>query len=245
MPQDSEAMARLRSCTQQLAQAVADTEFWHQRWSAEVEQDQQSNWHEIQERLRKNRIAAQSTYETKLAKLRDESAAITQTAGIGNAAWDDPLWDTWVPVEGICTTRFVRIGQLTETGIWDRLSLSTLLPLLDGHNLIIKASGEAKAIAINAIQAVALRLLALLPAGKVRLVCIDSSGRSQSAVSSPFPGNLGNVRILVDSQEITRYLVEHCEYILDLVQKDLRNEFGALGECVASPPVKTYPIAFW
>lgn len=187
MPSERDLMSHLQSEVARLVQAVSDAEFWHNRWleqaeqthgrrAADVETQHQRRTADIEAQYQQLINDARAAYDAKWCKIVEETTAISQSAGLLAADWDDPLWSSWVPPKGRSIPPVTRLGRLVEPGRWHRLTLPALLPLIGSHNLLIKASGAGKDIARAAMQSITLRLLAALPPGKLRLVCIDPVG---------------------------------------------------------------------
>ena len=59
--------------------------------------------------------------------------------------------------------------------------MSAVLPFTEGKNVIIRSAGAAKDDVISGIQSIVLRLLALTPPAKLRLLFIDPVGMGQNA----------------------------------------------------------------
>ncbi|MBC7264338.1 MAG: hypothetical protein H5T64_08250 [Chloroflexi bacterium] len=175
MPSERDLIQQVQSHVRRLVQALADAQYWHDRWLGQAEQEHERRIAEIDSHHEKAMVEARSVYEATLRRVNEENSAIISTAGLWAAPWDDSLWASWSPVaEGI--PRLTRIGELVEAGRRDRLAFPALLPIVGGRNVLIKASGAGKEIARAAIQSVLLRLLVTLPPGKLRLVAVDPVG---------------------------------------------------------------------
>jgi hypothetical protein len=99
------------------------------------------------------------------------------------ASWNDKLWKSWAPVKEEPISRskiapFIRVGYFVESDGLNELSMPAFLPAIGGYNIVIKVSGEEKIAGIQAVRSFMLRLLALVPPGKLRFTLIDpeSSG---------------------------------------------------------------------
>ena len=71
-----------------------------------------------------------------------------------------------------CNVNFPVIAD----GKYGKLEFPVLLPIIGGRNLFITARCGVTGLARDALQAIILRLLGALPAGKLRLISIDPVG---------------------------------------------------------------------
>lgn len=127
---------------------------------------------------------------------------------------------------------------------WEQLTLPALMPLIEGtrlvdgesftggHNLIFKVPGAKKAQALRAIQALIVRLLALIPPGKVRFTLFDPVGLGDNV--GPFmelneysPALTGG-RAWTESAQIERELTELTEHMSMVMQTYLRGQYKGI-----------------
>ncbi len=152
---------------------------------------------------------------------------------------------SWTPPE--ITPVAIRVGQINvelskiRGGIPDdpRLKppatdfpLPLLLPLPD-HSLLIFKSGEAgRGKAIESLQAVMLRLLTSMPAGKIRFTIFDPVGLGENFSAfmhlADFDEQLVSSRIWTDSDHIEQRLADLTQHMENVIQVYLRNEFESI-----------------
>ena len=96
--------------------------------------------------------------------------------------WNDEFWHTYTPRQEGDPPACHRIGTLRINGHFNQLETLALLPIINGQNVIFKASGAAKDQALQAFQSLILRLVAASPIGKILLVAIDPQGQGDNIV---------------------------------------------------------------
>lgn len=183
MPSEAKLIQQIQSHVDRLAQAVADVQFWHDRWLEQAEEEHRHCLAGLEASFQRTLVDAEAADETTYKRLCGDIDAISRFAGLPAAPWDDPLWESWAPTTDGNIPSFIRIGQLIERGEWNRLTMPALLPLIGGRNLVLKVSGKVKADVVPSVQSVTLRLLATLPAGKLRLLLIDPVGLGQNVAA--------------------------------------------------------------
>lgn len=202
---------QIQSYVTDLVQAAADAQFWRDQWLRE----------------------AKAIYEA-AEKVVDEVRRVTQSAGLMAAPWDDSLWQSWTAVTESSMPLFVRIGQLTEAGRWQRLDLPALLPLVGGGSVLLKCSGAARAPAVQALQSVLLRLLAAIPPNKLRFTFVDPVGLGQNVAAflhlGDYNKDLITVKAWTDPQHIEAQLADLAEHMEMVIQTYLRNQFSTIEE---------------
>lgn len=108
-----------------------------------------------------------------------------------------------------------------------------VLPFPDGFSLLLKGSGaRARSATQLVLQSVMLRLLTLLPPGKVRFTIIDPVGLGESFAGfmhlADFDELLVTNRIWTESGHIEARLADLTEHMENVLQKYLRNEFATI-----------------
>ncbi|MBD3327447.1 cell division protein FtsK, partial [candidate division KSB3 bacterium] len=104
----------------------------------------------------------------------------------------------------------------------------------NGRSTLFQASGTAKDTAVRAIQSLLLRLLAVVPPGKLRFTFIDPVALGHNA--APFmhladhDDALVTARAWSEKNHIERQLVDLTDHISDVIQKYLRNQYATIEE---------------
>jgi DNA segregation ATPase FtsK/SpoIIIE, S-DNA-T family len=163
-------------------------------------------------------------------------------------AWNDPRWSNWQPPTVPPPT--LRFGQFhvdlrhIPGGISseERLNglipkqfeLPALLPFPKNASLLIKAEGEGRRRAIEAVQSLMLRMLTAVPPGKVRFTIIDPVGLGENFAGfmhlADHDEQLVTNRIWTEPQHIEQRLADLTEQMENVIQKYLRNEFQSIDE---------------
>ena len=115
-----------------------------------------------------------SEYEKKVVQMVLDRRQIIQSLKYLARDWDDSSWKNWSIKNAYTNPEAVRFGQLTVTGHIETQTFPALLPLLvNGCSVLFKANGAEKQKVAQAFQSVLLRLLAVVPPGKLRFTFID------------------------------------------------------------------------
>jgi len=115
-----------------------------------------------------------------------------------------------------------------------KFSLPVVFPFRDHSLAMLRASGDGRSRAVEAIQAVMLRMLTALPPGKVRFLILDPVGLGENFSAfmhlADFNEQLVASRIWTEGGHIERRLAELTEHMENVLQVYLRNEFQSLQE---------------
>ena len=160
--------------------------------------------------------------------------------------WEALTADTWVPPTGIPPG--LRLGHfkvdlsLLDGGLPNEATLvpqqrvirfPTVLPFPSGASLLLKTDGpESRRAALQAMQVGLLRLLTLLPPGKLRLTILDPVGLGESFSGlmhlADFDDLLITSRIWTETAHFEARLADLTEHMENILQKYLRNEFSTI-----------------
>jgi hypothetical protein len=232
MPSERHLIQQIQSNITRLVQAVADAEFWHDYWLKQAEQEHQQRVAEIEAQYQQAMAEAKSAYDLTVTKATKDIGAIAQPTGLMATPWDDSLWDSWAPVAESSVPQFTRAGHLVEAGQWHRFILPALLSVIGGRNVLLKASGTAKATAVRTIQSLMLRLLATIPPGELRLLLVDPVGLGQNVAAfmhlADYDEALVTGKTWTEPQHIEQRLADLTEHMETVIQKYLRNQFATI-----------------
>ncbi|HEX8876490.1 MAG TPA: FtsK/SpoIIIE domain-containing protein [Phycisphaerales bacterium] len=114
------------------------------------------------------------------------------------------------------------------------LQLPLHLDLRGSGSLVLHATPDTRARALDAVRATMLRLLTQLPPGKVRFTMLDPVGLGQSFagfmhLADDEPLIVGD-RIWTEPKHIEQKLADLTEHMEQVIQKYLRNEFASIQE---------------
>ena len=180
-------------------------------------------------------------------QLQSSSDELNALSDQGFAPWDQLADPQWTVPEVIPAG--VRIGQYQvdlanfEHGISDdpqlqpersSFSLPAVLPFPEQPSLLLKASGAGRDAAVPTLQVAMLRLLTLIPPGKLRFTIIDPSGLGENFSAfmhlADYDELLVTNRIWTETPHIEQQLVNLTEHMENVFQKYLRNEFRTIEE---------------
>lgn len=113
-----------------------------------------------------------------------------------------------------------------------RYELPAVLPFPHSGSLLLKARGEGRQRAVDAIRNVMLRLLTLLPAGKIRFNIIDPVGLGENFSAfmhlADYDEAMVGKRIWTETPQIEKRLAALTEHMENVFQVYLRNEFESI-----------------
>ncbi len=185
-------------------------------------------------------------WHTGIEHLRKESGEILGVCDRLFPGWMDESWDEWDPGESVVPVlqfgRFdLALEHLPEGAVPnDRLGnrnpahfeLPAMLSFPERCSMLIKTSGAGRAEAVQTLQAVMMRFLTSLPAGKVRFTIIDPVGLGQNFAGfmhlADFDEKLVGSRIWTEPQFIEQRLADITSHMANVIQKYLRNEFDTI-----------------
>lgn len=211
------------------------------------EAEQQRTFTEREVRRQQMTAAMVTAWQSRIAQLAEQAAASQEANRQQFADWSQVLSSAWSPAETIPTG--IRIGDYQldlkslPGGIPDRsdlipaqlqYSLPAVLPFPTSPSLLLEASGAGRAEASSILQVSMLRLLTLLPPGKVRLTILDPVGLGENFSAfmhlADFDELLISNRIWTEATHIEEQLAKLTEHMESVFQKYLRNEFESLEE---------------
>jgi len=166
--------------------------------------------------------------------------------------WSTLAAGTWQPSREI--PRSIRVGEYQlDLNRWPgavsadprlaprttQYQLPFALPFPDAASVLFKSSQPAaRATAIAGLQCLTLRLLTLLPPGKLRFTIIDPVGLGESFGGlmhlADYDEMLVTSRIWTEANQIEARLADLTEHMENVLQKYLRNEFQTIEEYNAS-----------
>ncbi len=232
MPSERDLIRQIQSHVTHLVQAVADASFWHDRWIEQAEQEHKQRIAELETQHAVTMAQAQSVYDATFAKSKEQARRVSDMAGLLAVPWDDEPWQQWSPASDGKVLTYARAGTLTDVGQWDRLAQPALVPLIRGHNLLVKASVGSKGAAVGAIQSLLLRLLATIPPGKLRFTFIDPIGLGHNVAPfmqlSDYDEAFVTSKAWTEPQHIEQRLAYLTEHMENVIQKYLRNQFATI-----------------
>jgi hypothetical protein len=212
---------------QQLYEIKVELEQINTRHDAYLETIKKNHSDQV-EKIKKEFEETREWIQREISELKNANALI-------GAPWDDPDWQNWPQnMESNRATLF-RIGSLIEQNAGDPIEIPALCPLFGKGNIIIKTSGEGKEKASLIVQNLMLRLVTLVPPGKLKFTLVDpvGFGKSLSAFMylDDFDGKITTGgKIWTRSQHIEDRLMDLTEHIERVTQNFLRSRYRTIEE---------------
>jgi ABC-type multidrug transport system fused ATPase/permease subunit len=161
--------------------------------------------------------------------------------------WDATSWHDWkaptqIPAAVPFGTAEVKLARIPGGLPKDQrlvppqteFQLPAVLGFRDRSLLLFKSEGDGRAQAVDAVQALMLRMLTSLPPGKVRFTIIDPVGLGKNFSAfmhlADYNEQLISSRIWTDTPHVEQRLTEMTVHMEDVIQVYLRNEFPSIEE---------------
>jgi hypothetical protein len=162
--------------------------------------------------------------------------------------WDDPAWQSWAaPAAPPAVLRFGNVaidlerypgGEADESSgflaPFRHFTLPALCACPEQGSLLFLANDAGRAVAVEALQTMMLRLLTAIPAGKVRFTIIDPVGLGQNFAAfmnlADYEEALVGSRIWTETGHIDSRLADLTAHMENVIQKYLRNQYATISE---------------
>jgi hypothetical protein len=191
-----------------------------------------------EERHRQELAELRRVYAPRIKAARRMCVEFIAQTGFAAARWDDS-WSGWRPASHAALAvsfGMIGTGGYDLTPVHDSQDLEFSIPALvsftDGRCLLFEATGEAKKRAIEALQAVMLRLLATIPPGKLRFTLIDPVGLGDNVAAfmplGDYDKDIITSKAWTEPQHIEKRLAEITEHMETVIQKFLRKKFASI-----------------
>ena len=251
MPSEQDFLQKIEENATRLSQIMASAKALHERATQEAEQTFERKRQEIQNFFEQTTSSAREAYRRQVGGIttqRDETLSkarqehqrtvtgveseleeVERTSNLMAAPWDAPVWRGFHPQVGVEVPRLTRVGLMTVQGQFKNIQAPALLPIIGTRNVIIKASGAAKAQALQAMQALMLRLLATLPPGKLRFVLVDPVGLGSNVAGfMKLPDELTGGKAWTEPTHIEGQLADLSAHMETVIQKYLTNRYKTM-----------------
>jgi lipoprotein NlpI/ABC-type multidrug transport system fused ATPase/permease subunit len=237
---------QIHATAKALMQNLANAEQWGQQEINMAQQEYQRRLAELDETHTQKTEALRRDYQHQKTQW-DASARkfLAKTTPL-SPPWADPFWDTWWPPENAAS--IVRLGVFnTHNQISDCMPAYIDFP--GANSLIFQVTGETKAPALAAIQAMILRLMTTMPAGEVLFTFLDPVGQGRNVeifMQLQSQSNSLSERQLVtkawsEPQHIEEQLLLMTNHIAEVIQKRLQGHNNSLAEYNAKNPAMAEP----
>jgi len=218
-----------------VSEAVAGAEAAYHRYVEGIGQDLNRRLLDIRTASGGRQAKARQDHQDAVARVEQELKRVAAGAGLWAAPWDDSRWSEYRPAAE--PPPFVRFGNLTVTGPASSTVFETpaLLSFMNGRGLVLRTSRDGKAQAVAALQALTLRLLALVPPGKLRLLLIDPVGLGENLAifmnlaQKPIDmAELVGDKVWTEQHDIERRLTDLSSHMEMVFQTYLRGHYDSM-----------------
>lgn len=204
-----------------------------------LEQDFNRQEQRLNEALHSYSASLHAEQQGALQTLREEVLSIFRVLSkldpLASASWDDASWARLTPRADRATVPpLIRIGTLRlilTLSAQHRVPITVpaMIPLLCRNGLILPAHDLTIASYRELLQSVAIRLLATMPPGHVRLCLFDPAGLGRNfSQLMQFPEYVRGQLVRHSSSQIAEELNRLTEHISTVIQRKLTNKFQNL-----------------
>ncbi|MGH7224660.1 MAG: FtsK/SpoIIIE domain-containing protein, partial [Gemmataceae bacterium] len=227
---------------------------------------------ESQDRRDRDWNALTENWRQAMTRLRTTVADINGAASRLMPGWDAPSWQSWQPPDDVPPV--LRLGQyhvrmdqvpkaIPNDGELRKMTpaefdLPALCDFPARSSLLLQASDEGRAVAVQTLQAIVFRLLTSMPGGKVRFVIVDPVGLGQNFAAfmhlADYDEQLVASRIWTETPHIEHRLADLTLHMENVIQKYLRNQYetimdynaqaGEVAEAFRVLVVANFPVNF-
>ena len=228
---------RLGKVTRRSEEEIRRIESTYQQRKADIETRYRDDWTALERR-----------WFGGMKSALDTVAALDEQCGRLFMPWDDPGWADWrpprlaapaIPFGRLAVDRSALDGGLARDrrlrlDAPSQFTLPASLVFPRDASLLLEYGDHGRDLAVRTLQAVMLRLLTCLPAGKVRFTIIDPVGLGESFAGfmhlADYDELLVTSRIWTEPRHIEQRLSDLTEHIENVIQKYLRSEFETIAQ---------------
>ncbi len=224
-------------------QELADAKRTYQHHLSEAEKTHRAELSKAEDLHRKKLSDNQDTYQTRLNEIKRKfnlrlsnirqvlSNLLAQIERL-SPKWTNRVWHNWTTPDSIPPA--TQFGKLSKVFGEYSVSMPALFPFPNTKPLLVMAQSSAKAPAIAAINSLLLRLLANVPAGKLRFTFIDPIALGHNFAPflhlADYDEALISAKVWTEKQRIEQCLVDLTEHLSTVIQKYLRNQYASIEE---------------
>jgi len=237
----------IKDLEERFAQHVADIDNRYQAESESLFRRFHDSTTQRESRFHQDWEAMSARWHAGVQRFRAAVEELNEICGQLFPRWDSACRENWAPAGAIPpAVPFGRVefalGEI-EGGLPEdpglvppctQFSIPALFSFRDRSLWLLKAAGEGRALAINAMQAVMLRALVSIPPGKVRFLIIDPVGLGENFSMfmhlADYHEQLVSNRIWTEPSHIERRLAELTEHMENVLQVYLRNAYATIQE---------------
>lgn len=232
LPPEHTLIESMRTLAGRMAQTLAYARMWKQHWMDSAAQRKNAQTRDAQARYEQQMLNGRQAYGQSMTDIANELQTVAQQCGLSALPWDSGAWRDFILVKTTDVPPLTRVGVITAQGSFGNIQCPAILPIIGSRNIIIKAFGDAKQVATEAIQSLMLRLLATLPPGKVRFVLVDPVGLGSNMagfmhLEDQMKELIGG-RVWIEPTHIEEQLAELSAHMETVIQSYLRNRYESM-----------------
>jgi S-DNA-T family DNA segregation ATPase FtsK/SpoIIIE len=264
-------LAQMQGITQQFQGEVAAIEARFQQESSVITARFQQESQAIAAKFQQKVQEAGDQFQQNLSTLGPMKQTYLQQCAIMGAAWNDPIWQQWTPHDDSATWQrwagndaltATRVGTLMShvaSGGYSEadLSLPVFVPI-PSSNVMIKTNGAGNARAMQAVQALIMRLLVTQRPRRLMLTMFDPVGLGQNVANfmelREYDPELISYQAWSDPDDIKKQLYDLTAHMERMFQDNLRGkqtfeeynaQQGDMGEAYRILVVFDFPTKFF
>ena len=174
-------LKEIRNRAQMLYQAYLQAETAYNATIDDIELRRSSSIENIFRQHRQEIEIIKSEHNKSYKEITERSKKLEENLSISNLPWGHEAWENYDTSSITQASKTMRIGTLSLQGKYGTFKTPAIIPIIGGgKNILIEAKGSGKDTARKAIQSIVLRILAVVPPGKLRLICIDPVGLGET-----------------------------------------------------------------
>jgi hypothetical protein len=229
----------------------------YQKERTEIYERYETDSHRLHQQHYQAMTESKELYErewnTMAAAWHEGTAQIHRTVDDVNAEsdrlfppWNSPTWNQWGPPTtippgvrfGAYRVNLVQIANAIPADprlkpvLSDVFTMPALLTFPERCSLLFKANEDGRGQAVQALQAIMLRQLTSIPAGKVRFTIVDPIGLGENFAAymhlADYDEQLVTSRIWTEMHHIEQRLADLTGHMENVIQKYLRNQYESI-----------------
>ncbi|MCH8013522.1 MAG: hypothetical protein IH823_01840, partial [Candidatus Dadabacteria bacterium] len=222
-------ISEARSGGQEQEQEIR-TKFKNQK--SKAIKDKKERLRQVKSEYEKRMTTERRLFDNRIETIEEEISDLISVRWSG-LDFTDESWNNYKPIMngGGKIPRLTRMGELTGKGENVTINLPGLLPIIGEGHVFLKASGKMKDKAIETMQCLMLRLLATLPAAKLKFILIDPNGLGRNmSWCLNLPDDLIGGKPWTEENHIEKCLFDLTRHMEMVIQKYLTNRFDNMEE---------------
>jgi S-DNA-T family DNA segregation ATPase FtsK/SpoIIIE len=229
---ESDLIQSIRERSEKYIASLTELDSKYTKYNQQIDQVLAQELADVDLRKSKDLETAKKVYDQKINQIMAELKQNEQKLSLVESKWEDPRWRIYSPKEAGPITSSVRIGEFSLTGPYSYLKMTALVPVMSNRNILFLASGSGKDNTRLAIQSIALRLLADIPPGKLRLICIDPIGLGSTVAGfiKELPETITGGQAWFEDSQIEQHLADIERHMAYVKQKYLGVTYPSMEE---------------